>query len=239
MCPDRLNPFTGFPPGKTRLTPIPAPFFTDLLPEIDHLAELKITLYAFWFLDQQEGSNRFIRRSDFSADADLMRGLAKTGEAADSALDDALERAVLRGTLLKATVDYPNRTEQLYFLNSARGRAAVKALTHGDWQPDFENRPPLALNLERPNIYRLYEEHIGPLTPMIAESLRDAEASYSQEWIEEALRIAVENNVRRWRYVEAILRSWQEEGRDDANRRNTSKDGRRYIEGKYAEFIEH
>jgi hypothetical protein len=45
--------------------------------------------------------------------------------------------------------------------------------------------------------------------------------------------------VRRWRYVEAILRSWQEEGRDDPNRGDSPKDRRRYVEGKYADFIEH
>jgi DnaD/phage-associated family protein len=234
-----MKAFTGFPSGKVRITPLPATFFTELLPAIDNLGELKVTLYAFWHLDQQEGNFRFLRRSELAADADLMAGLARTTETAQSALDDALERTVLRGTLLKATVDYADQAELLYFLNSARGRAAVQALAKGDWKPDFDNRPPLALNLERPNIYRLYEEHIGPLTPMIAENLRDAEATYPMEWVEDALRIAVENNVRRWRYVEAILRSWQEEGRDDANRGDSAKDRRKYIEGKYADFIKH
>jgi DnaD/phage-associated family protein len=234
-----VKAFTGFPSGKVRITPLPAPFFAELLPAIDNLGELKITLYAFWHLDQQEGNFRFLRRAELAADTDLMAGLASNPEAAQPALDDALERAVLRGTLLKATVDYPEQTETLYFLNSARGRAAVQSLGKGDWRPDFTSRPPLALNLERPNIFRLYEEHIGPLTPMIAENLRDAEATYPMEWVEDALRIAVENNVRRWRYVEAILRSWQEEGRDDANRGNSAKDRRRYIEGKFADFIKH
>jgi DNA replication protein len=234
-----MKVFTGFPSGKVRVTPLPAPFFTELLPAIDNLGELKVTLYAFWHLDQQEGNFRFLRRCELAADADLMAGLARSVETAQSALDDALERTVLRGTLLKATVDYPDQAEILYFLNSARGRAAVQSLAKGDWKPDFDNRPPLALNLERPNIYRLYEEHIGPLTPMIAENLRDAESTYPMEWVEDALRIAVENNVRRWRYVEAILRSWQEEGRDDANRRDSEKDRRRYIEGKFADFIKH
>ena len=64
----------------------------------------------------------------------------------------------------------------------------------------------MALDVERPNIFRLYEENIGPLTPLIAEMLRDAEKTYPADWIEEAFKIAVENNVRRWRYIEAILR---------------------------------
>ncbi len=93
---------------------------------------------------------------------------------------------------------------------------------------------------ETPNIFRLYEEHIGPLTPMIAEALGDAEDTYPPIWIEEAVRIAVENNKRSWRYVEAILERWQQEGRDERkDKRYAEKNGREYTEGKYSDFIEH
>lgn len=231
--------FQGFPEGKMRMTPIPGPFFSDLLPEIDHLGELKVTLYLFWRLDRMEGAFRTMRRSDFAGDARLMQGLGKTRREAEAALDDALERAVGRGVLLKATLRLENGEECYYFLNSARGRAAVEAIQQGKWSPTGEGYPPIDLNLERPNIFRLYEEHIGPLSPMIAEALRDAEDSYPQEWIEDAFRIAVENNVRKWRYIDAILRSWKEEGRDEQDRRNPEEDRYRYIKGKFSDFIEH
>jgi DnaD/phage-associated family protein len=233
------TPFNGFPAGKVRLTPIPAPFFTDLLPAIDHLGEMKVTLYAIWFLEQLEGNFRLIQRKDFCSDERFMSGLSRDERAAQTLLDDSLERAVLRGTLLKAEITYADGTQDFFFLNSPRGRAAVKALSKREWLPNADTHQPVALNLERPNIFRLYEEHIGPLTPMIADALREAEKTYSPEWIEDAVRIAVENNVRRWRYVEAILRSWQEEGRDDQDQRGTAKDRRRYVEGKYAGFFEH
>lgn len=233
------TPFHGFPAGKMRLTPIPAPFFTDLLPAIDHLGEMKVTLYAIWFLEQLEGNFRLIQRKDFYADERFMAGLNRDSQVAQTLLDDALERAVLRGTLLKAEIVDTDGTQDYYFLNSPRGRAAVQALSKREWLPAMVAHQPVALNLERPNIFRLYEEHIGPLTPMIADALREAENTYSPEWIEDAVRIAVENNVRRWRYVEAILRSWQEEGRNDQDQRGTSKDRRRYVEGKYAGFFEH
>ncbi len=100
-------------------------------------------------------------------------------------------------------------------------------------------RMPVALDLERPNIFRLYEENIGPLTPLIADTLREAEQTYPTDWIEEAIRKAVLNNARHWRYVEAILRNWKEKGRDDTDRRDSEKDRRRYIEGEFADFIEH
>ena len=56
---------------------------------------------------------------------------------------------------------------------------------------------------------------------------------------EEGMRIAVQANKRSLRYVEAILRSWQEKGRDEKDRRDPEKDRRRFIEGEYSDFIEH
>ncbi len=235
-----MTRFAGFPSGKVRSTPVPAPFFTDLLPQIDHLGELKVTLYALWFLDRQEGQIRFLTYGDFASDHKLLQGLHPYPEEALQALDDALGRAVDRGILLAAPTPEKGKEATLYFLNSARGRAALKALQQGDWTPDMGTHAAVTLELERPNIYRLYEENIGPLTPLIADTLREAELVYPIDWIEEAMRKAVLNNARHWRYVEAILARWKEKGRDDTtDRRDSEKDRRRYIEGELADFIEH
>nr|MBC8263927.1 DnaD domain protein [Anaerolineales bacterium] len=60
------------------------------------------------------------------------------------------------------------------------------------------------------------------------------------DWIEEAFRIAVEHNARRWRYVRSVLERWATGGKDsEKTGRDTGKDRRRYIEGKYADYIEH
>jgi DnaD/phage-associated family protein len=215
------------------MTRVPDPFFQELLPEINHLGEMKVTLYAIWFLDHLEAPVRFLRYADFAGEERLVKGLGADG------LADALERAVQRGTLLRAIVGNSTLEDAFYFLNTPRGRAAVQAIQNGAWRPNVEKHPPVTLDVERPNIFRLYEENIGPLTPMVADMLREAEQTYHFDWIEEAIRIAVQNNVRRWKYVEAILRSWQEEGRDGTNRRDTEKDRRRYIEGEFADYIEH
>ncbi len=81
---------------------IPEPFFTELLPQIDNLAELKVTLYALWFFNHQEGSIRYIREDDFSTDASFLNGLDANADAARKLLADGLERAVQRNTLVKA-----------------------------------------------------------------------------------------------------------------------------------------
>jgi DNA replication protein DnaD len=46
-------------------------------------------------------------------------------------------------------------------------------------------------------------------------------------------------NARNWKYIEAILRSWKEKGHDEKDRRDSQEDRRKYIEGEYADFIEH
>jgi DnaD/phage-associated family protein len=232
--------FKGFPSGKVRLTPLPGPFFTKLLPAIDHLGELKVTLYSFWLLDHREARFRYLQRVDFQADKDLMRSLDTDAQAADAALDEALKRARRRGTLLSIQVEAGPQPTELFFLNSPRGRAAIEAIQQGAWSPGEDPQQPILIREDAPNIFRLYEDHIGPLTPMIAEALQDAENAYPAAWIEEAVRIAIENNVRRWRYIEAILRTWHEEGRDERRtREDTEKDRHRYVRGKFSDFIEH
>lgn len=232
--------FKGFPEGKVRFTGIPDPFFRELLSEIDHLGELKVTLYAFWCLDNMEGVFRYLRHTYFMEDKRFMDGMGSDPQVAKAALDEALARAVRRGTFLEARLALEEGEETFYFLNTPKGRAAVQAIARGEWRHTGDAQSPLDISLERPNIFRLYEEHIGPLTPMIAEQLREAEETYPANWIEDAIRLAVENNVRRWNYVQAILSRWQEGGRDDRkDRRDTEKDRRRYVEGEFSDFIEH
>lgn len=236
-----MKKFRGFPEGKVHLTPIPAMFFRELLPEINHLGELKVCLYLFWRLDRMEGAFRYLRREDFAADERLMLGLADSPEQAPAALDEALEQAVAHGVMIHASLMTEQKQDSFYFLNSPRGRAAAQALERGEWRPGSGDPGGLAeLAAERPNIFRLYEENFGPLTPMIAEALGEAEDSYPATWIEEAMQIAVEKNVRNWRYVTAILERWQSEGRDERkDRQDSEEDRRRYVEGRYSDFIEH
>ena len=230
--------FAGFPAGKLPTTPVPNAFFSELLPAIDHLGELKVTLYAFWALGRQRGARRCLRRDDLGGDQTLLAAVSEPGRSDLEALDDALERAVTRGTLLRVTGDSGSR-QMVYFLNTPRGRAAADGLRQGLWSPDDE-APAAGLQPERPNLFVLYEQNIGPLTPLIAETLREAETTYPAAWIEEALRISVENNVRRWRYVQAILEDWRTKGRDEReDLRQPEAARRRYVEGDFADFIEH
>lgn len=69
------------------------------------------------------------------------------------------------------------------------------------------------VQIERPNIFVLYEQNIGLLTPMIAHQLEDAADRYPADWIEAAFSEAVQRNKRNWKYISAILQRWETEGR--------------------------
>ncbi len=167
-----MQGFNGFAPGKSELTRVPNAFFSDLLPLIDDTAELKLTIYLFWALQQREGEYHYVRRRDLREDAILLRGLAATPDAALRQLDNALERATARGTLLHVIISGRDE-DHLYFMNTERGRIAVAALENGDWQPGTDVHP-IGLIVERPPIFALYEQNIGGLTPIMADILRDS-----------------------------------------------------------------
>ena len=192
---------------------LPADFFSQLLPAIDDLAELKLTIFCLAALQQKEGDYRLLRFDEFLADDSLMRGLAIIDESltARAALQHGLDKMLARGTLLMTEVHVKGEVKRYFTSADPAGRALQQRILAGEWRPsanrEIELLPP------RPSIFGLYEDNIGVLTPMIADALKEAEATYPPGWIEEAMRLAVEGNKRNWRYIRAILDRWQQEGR--------------------------
>jgi len=204
-------------------TQLPDTFFQTLLAEIDDVAELKVTLFFLWRVQHMEGPFRALCQTDF-AEKDL-------GMPAEE-ISGGLERALRRGSILKSEHD----ADVFYFLNTPRGRAAAEAFAQGNWRESAKIMS--APVVERPNVFKLYEENIGPLTPMIADMLKDAEETYSDEWVAEALEIAVRNNVRNWKYVEAILKRWKEKGKyEGKDRQDAEKGSERYTKSEFEEYL--
>ena len=63
-----MQKFEGFKSGKFRHIKVPAPFFSELLPLIDDLAELKVTLFCLWAFSQKDSRFRYLRQRDFEAE---------------------------------------------------------------------------------------------------------------------------------------------------------------------------
>lgn len=234
-----MKGFVGFPTGKQSYTPVPNLFFSEVLPEIDHLGELKVTLHVFWLLTQKRNERPCVSGEALAADRRLLNGLALPGMAPQEALQDALDRAVARRTLLRVRAGQETGRGNWYFVNSEKGRRAVDDLLAGKWTPGDSDEP-VQLEVQRPNIFVIYEQNIGPLTPLLAEELMEAEDRYPASWIEDAFREAVDLNKRSWRYIQRILERWAAEGRtDEKSRGGDERDRRRFIEGEYADYIEH
>jgi DnaD/phage-associated family protein len=217
-----MNKFKGFTDSET-FTQLPDKFFHQLLKEIDDAAELKVTLYFLWRAEHMDGPFRALSKMDFD--------VKELGLSAEE-ITRGLEKAVKRGSLLKI-----QREAKVYFLlNSPRGRAGVQAIENGKWNPsDKITAPPM----ERPNIFKLYEENIGPLTPLIADALKDVEELYSPEWVEDAIEVAVKNNKRNWKYCEAILKRWKEEGtHGQEDQQDTRQGSERYTKSEFAEYLD-
>jgi DNA replication protein len=237
-----MKKFAGFPAGEQRATPVPDLFFSELLPQIDSVAELKVTLHVFWLLFRKKGAARYTSKEEILHDGVLLRGLRMHGESPEALVEEGLDKAVGRGTLLHLATHTENGDEEdWYFVNSEQGREAADRVRRGELElaPDVVLDEP-QVDVERPNIFVLYEQNIGLLQPIIAEELQEAEQEYPGEWIEEAFKIAAEANVRKWRYVRAILEDWATEGRDDAEAGRASEPDRyRYIKGKYKDYVKH
>ncbi len=221
--------FSGFPNGQVEVTPLPNLFFSELCPAIDDLAELKTTLHLFWLLARARAPG--IRASDLRADRTLMQSLAASEASPADALARALDRATARGTLLRLSLpaDDTHAGDAVYFLNTERGRRAFEKMEHAPHPAP--TREPAATDT-RPNIFALYEQNIGLLTPLLTEELKDAEQQYPAEWIADAFKIAVENNKRSWSYVRKILQRWQTEGRGA-----TQKKDKAWYGDEYSRFV--
>jgi DnaD/phage-associated family protein len=235
-----MKKFEGFP-ARTEYTALPNIFFSGLLPQIDDLAELKTTLYTLSMLYRKKGYPRYVSYQELLANDSLMAGLKTKDESPELTLQKSLEKAVGRGTLLSVAVEKDSASEDVYFLNTVSNRQVIEQVENGEVElaglktSDKKYVPPE----EVPDIFTLYEENIGILTPMIADELREAEKLYPVEWINDAVKEAVLYNKRNIKYILKILENWAAEGKSDGtHQRHPQKtDPDKYIKGKYGHMV--
>ena len=233
-----------------RFISLPDSFFTQVLPKIRDLAELKAVLYVFYLIlrkqehpiasghsepftpchsERSEESRRArdrLREGEESPAAqggprfvtykDLKTEICRlSDELKEETLRQALNSAVEHGTLLHSTLNIKGVLEDVY-------------------SPTADIRQPSA-----GNIFTLYEQNIGIITPIIAEELEEAGKLYPPRWIEEAFREAVTLNKRSWKYIARILERWASEGKDSGEHKGDIKKGGpdKYIKGRYGHLV--
>jgi DnaD/phage-associated family protein len=227
--------FKGFPDSALATT-IPNLFFAQVMPLVERPEELAVSTYAFYAISNSDRSRRprFVTRSELAADAALACSLAAlAGDDGAGPLEAGLRLAVQRRTLVRAAIEANGRADEAFAVNTPANRRALEALA-GAWLSLPEPLPPAA-STAAPNVFALYEENIGTITPLMAEELQEAEQRYPLPWLQAAFREAVLANKRSWRYVERILRRWETEGPDyEESQRDTGVEWleRRYEKGK-------
>ncbi len=214
--------FTGFPDSGLA-TAVPNLFFSRVMPEISDPAELVVSAYFFFAAQLHKRRPHYVSREELAADRALVQALANLTGPSDTAggtdheasngpvgLSRGLDLAVKRGTLIRALSceAFGGSAGEVYAVNNPSNYRALESL------PEIRLQEPLppAPGEAAPDIFTLYEENIGSITPLIADELKDAEERYPAEWVREAVREAVELNKRSWRYVASILRRWETEG---------------------------
>ncbi len=236
-----MEQFKGFP-AKTQFTPVPNSFFSTLLPQISDIAELKTTLHIFRALYHKRGYPRFTTLRELMGDKSLMDSLKGEAKSPDEVLRHALEMAARRGTILHLVLDRDGTPEDIYFLNTESDKQTMAKIRNGELKlGGLELKEPAFIDSEEPpDIFTLYEQNIGMLTPMIAEELRDALKVYPETWIRDAIKEAVSHNKRKWSYISAILERWSAEGKGDGTYRGDSKKTGpdKYIKGKYGHMVQ-
>ncbi len=197
---------------------IPLAFLRDIVPTITNQDELHTTLAVFRLAAELGSEETPIAETSIMADTSLRATLKVTGSTAtlDRRIFDALELAVGRNTLLRFVARNGTREAAWYYINTPVTRSLVLAMQRRSipaptvvW--DGNDAPQIAI--DPPNAFRLYEQNIGPLTPIVADQIITAASEYPADWIEDAIGEAVSYNKRNWRYIQRILENWKESGR--------------------------
>lgn len=234
-----MKQFEGFP-TRMQFTAVPNLFFSELMPEIDDIAELKLTLHIFRLIYTKKGNPRFVSYRELLSDNGVGESLRGEEEFTEI-LSKTLEKAVGRGTIIGLDFERDGESERLYFINTENDRNALEKIRDGSLEIKGLKVSGNAVtgHAEKlPDIFTLYEENVGMLSPMVADWLKEAEKSYPESWIRDAIKEAVSLNKRNWRYIDKILENWSAEGRGDGtHRRNNQTDPGKYRKQKYDHLI--
>jgi DnaD/phage-associated family protein len=212
------------------------------LPEVTDITELKVTLHIFELTYPKRGYPKFVTYHELLNNVSLLKSLGDEEHTREAALREALELAVKRGTLLHIALDKDGTAEDIYLLNTEPNQQVAAKIQTGELKlAGLQTKQmPVSLPQEQPDVFRLYEDNIGMLTPMVADELRDAEKLYPADWIRDAIKQAVLANRRKWSYIERVLERWTTEGKSDGTHKRYLKednDPDKYIKGKYGHIV--
>jgi DNA replication protein len=207
---------------------VPESYVSQVMRQVSDVTELKVSLLAFHLLTRSHDYPGYVTHADLVLRAASLLGVD------EPACVSGIEAAVARGVFVKASLSIEDRQVTAYLANieadiEAIDQLRVKGASGGS-----------VLAVSRtPNIFELYEQNIGIITPMMAEELKDAQKTYPAEWIEEAFREAVKGRKQNWKYISRILERWTSEGKGSGAHRpgTVPDDPDKYVKGRYGRVV--
>ncbi|HVB65043.1 MAG TPA: DnaD domain protein [Nitrolancea sp.] len=227
--------------------PIPRSFFDRHLPRIRDVAALKVLLTIYRIVAGLGADEQYVAEDAITNDRVLLDGLRLIASSRNP-LDEihrAIDLLVAHDAIVRICLEEGD-DESFWLMPKEPGnQIALNTIVRGERPFPFRRATggkPSHIAIERPNVFRLYEQNIGMLTPLLADQLIEAIELYPDSWIEEAINEAVSLNRRSWRYIQRILQRWETEGRgDETDRRNRSAAGfvqpEKYLHGKYSSLF--
>ncbi len=229
---------------RDRPIPIPSSFFERFMPRIRDIVALKILLTVYRVVDTLNADAPFVSEEEMFSDRSLIQGvrLAGSNREPTDEIRRGIEILMAHDAIARLCVEEDD--EESYWLMPKDSANMQRLAEYVRGERPFPYRASRSsattrVAVERPNVFRLYEQNIGVLTPLIADQLIEAIELYPEHWIEDAIGEAVSLNRRNWRYIQRILERWGTEGRgDETYRRNQGPAGfvdpEKYLRGKYS-----
>jgi len=227
--------------------PVPRSFFERHLARIRDIAALKVLLTIYERAATLDEAEQYVAEDELFSDRRLLDGLRWTATTRPPVgeVRRGIDLLVAHDAIVRICVEENDQSSFWLMPKEAENVARLNTIISGGAPFPFRSSPAVReprVAIERPNVFRLYEQNIGMLTPLIADQLIEAIELYPERWIEDAIGEAVSLNRRNWRYIQRILQRWETEGRgDETDRRNQGASGfvqpEKYLHGKYSSLF--
>ena len=106
---------------------------------------------------------------------------------------------------LNAHTDMDSNVDCIYTKTTAENTAENTTKTSGDSSD----------SVTLAEVNTAYQNNIGLFTQVLAEKVADAYDEFGGQWIIDAIGIACTQNVRKWAYIDGILKKWAVTGKAD------------------------
>ncbi len=219
-------PYSAARPGS--FTFVPETYLSQVMRQVSDVNELKVTLLTFHLLTRSHDYPGYVTHADLVLRAASLLGVDEV------ACASGIEAAVARGVFVKAELNVEVGPVTAYLANLEADIEAIERL-----KAKGASAGGAAAISRTSNIFELYEQNIGIITPMMAEELKDAQRTYPAEWIEEAFREAVTGRKQNWKYISRILERWTSEGKGSGAHRpgTVPDDPDKYVKGRYGRVV--